>query len=415
MNEHNNIGKANKNIVVALLLALVLSACENKEIKPSYTFLDRYEKIYSYSKSQMEMILALGAIQIPEIDSLDIHISYNVDVYRVTYKTNFNQKEITASGLVCIPASDSAFSFLSFQNGTNTCLSNAPSERLDNQLYSFISIMAGGGYIAIIPDYIGFGESASVMHPYMHRESGNSAIIDLLRATRELINARLVSATYSGQVYLMGYSQGGWATLSVLEQLEHSPETGFNVVAAACGAGAYDLKSMAQYIISLDEYPTTFYMPYFIESRLANGIMSGELSTYFNEPYASEIPQLFDGSLCNAALNVKFPEKVSELMQQDFLENFLTGTSFSALRQELENNSIDPWDVHAKLRFYHSTGDKTIPYEQSQNIYTGFESQGVTEGQVTLLLNKNDTLDHNDVIIPWGIDAINWISTINAR
>jgi hypothetical protein len=407
--------KVSKSIAIILLVVWIFSSCENNGIKPSYTYLEQYKKIYSYSKSQMEMILGLAAIQVPEIGSLNIDISYDVDVYRVTYRTHLNQKEITASGLVCIPVGDSAFSFLSFQNGTNTCLSNAPSKRLDNQLYSFISILAGGGYIAIIPDYIGFGESASVMHPYMHRESSNNAVIDLLQATRELINARLVSATYNGQVYLMGYSQGGWATLSVLDQLEHSPEPDLHVVAAACGAGAYDLKAMAQYILSQDEYPTTFFMPYFIESRLTNGLMSGELPTYFNEPYAAEIPQLLDGSLCNTALNMKFPKKVNELMQQDFLDNFLTGSSFSALRQELESNSVSSWGVQAKLRFYHSTGDKTIPYIQSKDIYSDFESQGLPEGQVTLFLNRNDTLGHNDVIIPWGVDAINWINTVNSR
>lgn len=399
--------------VLIIILILSVTSCEKKETSPDYAYVVHYEKVFSYEQSQIELILALGAIQYQEIDSLNLEVLFDVDVYKITYRTQFNGNSIEASGLVCFPVGKQDFPVISFQNGTNTCHSNAPSERLDNQLYSFISIMATGGYIIAIPDYIGFGVSSEILHPYMHRESTNAAVIDLMHAVIEITETKNVSATYNGNVFLMGYSQGGWASLSVLNALESNPDDRLNVLAAACGAGAYDLESMAEYILSQEEYPTTFYMPYFLESRIINNIFPDSLSTYFKEPVATNIPDLFAGELCNNELNAEFPLKVNELMQDDLINKFSDGISYKSLRTELNKNSVNAWSVNAKLRFYHSSGDQSIPYFQTSNIAAFFHTYGLSGDQLSSVLVMNDTLDHNDVIISWGIDAINWLTTIN--
>ena len=47
--------------------------------------------------------------------------------------------------------------------------------------------------------------------------------------------------TITDEYYLMGYSQGGWATLALLEALEKNYSSDFTVKAASGGAGPYDL------------------------------------------------------------------------------------------------------------------------------------------------------------------------------
>jgi pimeloyl-ACP methyl ester carboxylesterase len=395
-----------------LLLIVVANSCEKDKDQSNYKYLESYELLKSYTPEQVQTILIIGSIIYPEIDTLISTSAYGVDVYSVKYKTTFKDSSIFASGIVSVPKEAGNFPIVSFQNGTNTCNSNAPSENSGDQFLQLISIAAGNGYIVTIPDYIGFGESSQILHPYHHRESSDRAIIDLIEASEELISTKEVIASSNGNLFLMGYSQGGWATFSVLDNLEKNPIEGLTPVATSLGAGAYNIYKMGKYIVSLDEYPNPFYLPYFIQSRRANGFMSGELSTYFKEPYASTIPGLFNGTICNTEMNAELPTKMSDLLTSDLISNFETASQFEPLRQELTNNSITPWNVKTPLLIYHSKGDKSVPYFESEDLYNGLLQAGVNSSNIKYFLIDNPDLDHGDAIIPWGIQTLAWFGSL---
>ena len=317
-------------------------------------------------------------------------------------------ENIIASGLVCIPQSEGTFPFASFQNGTNTCNSNAPSQNPSDQFYSLISVMAGSGYILTIPDYIGFGESEYILHPYHHKQSSNASVIDLVLAAKELVNSSVSEANNNNDIYLLGYSQGGWATLSILRELELNSNYAFNTIAAACGAGAYNLMEMSRHVLALDVYSNPFYLPYFIESRRQNEILATPLSSFFKQPYADNIPELFDGNFCISEINKNFPQQIDSLFTSEFIASFESGLEYSALREELTSNSVDIWNLQANIHFFHSKGDNSVPYKLSQNMFNSFKEEGVPNSQLSLTLI--DSLDHNEAIIPWGIDALIWLN-----
>jgi pimeloyl-ACP methyl ester carboxylesterase len=273
-------------------------------------------------------------------------------------------------------------------------------------------MMAGQGYIIAVPDYIGFGESDEVLHPYMHKTSSNAAIVDLLQASRDLLNQPAITTGHNGDLYLMGYSQGGWASLAALDYLEAHPLPGFYPVATACGAGAYNLQDMASYILDLIEYPTPFYMPYFIESRRQNGIMTEDLGIYFQEPYASRIPELFNGNYCNSEINLEFTTHVPSMIQSEMFAHFEDGETFASLRNQLFSSSVQAWNLQSKLHLYHSIGDQSIPHTQTENLYNNFLNLGVSSDMIELTIVQNDTVDHNDAILPWGVEAINWFKAV---
>jgi dienelactone hydrolase len=89
--------------------------------------------------------------------------------------------------------------------------------------------MASNGYIVCIPDYTGFGASEDIMHPYYHKASSNSAVIDMLHALGEMARKTDILPSQSGHYYLMGYSQGGWATLAAMEEIEKDDSTGITL------------------------------------------------------------------------------------------------------------------------------------------------------------------------------------------
>lgn len=405
--------KALKPFWLLLITAIVISSCEKDEAIKDYNneYLKEYELVDSYTQEQVLQKLVFVAFAFPEFGDVLASISDGVDIYKVTYNTSLQEEAIVASGLVCIPKGDKAYPFLSFQNGTNTCHSNAPSVRNTDTLFSMISVMAGAGFIITIPDYIGFGESEQVLHPFHHKASSDASIINLLKAADELLVNLGTASKASEDLMLIGYSQGGWATMSVLKELETNSANTFNVKAAACGAGAYNLRSMSEHVLSLEEYGNPFYLPYFIEPRRQLGILTNPLSDYFKAPYADIIPGVFDGTYCNTQANTEFTNTISELMSTDMINNFDESTKLADLRDELDKNSITAWNVKADLRMYHSSGDKSVPSFLSKNLYDDFIELGVSSEQVELEIVE--FLDHNDAILPWGIDAITWLVAQN--
>ena len=401
-----------KYILFIIIGSVFLFSCEKETDSLNAVYLQDYRLLNAYSPDQVKGSLQFAALLYPEFDTLIASSEYGVSIYKVVYKTNLLGEELNASGLVVFPQGDGSFPLVSFQNGTNTCHYYAPSENPDDQFYTLLSMLAGSGYIIAIPDYIGFGESDYILHPYMHRESSNDAIIDLLKATQELIQQEITESKLNGDLYLMGYSQGGWAAMSVLNELETYPIFGIDPKAAICGAGAYNLTDMASYIFKQEEYPNPFFLPYFVESRSQLGMISDNLELYFQEPYASKVTNLFNGDKCNREMNAEFTTTVNELLTSKLVEEFEDGDDFIPLREQLQQNSIPTWNPNAKIRLYHSMGDKSIPYGQSVNLFNKLIQSGMLEEKIQLEIVQNDTLDHGDAILPWGIDAINYLQSL---
>jgi hypothetical protein len=116
-------------------------------------------------------------------------ISYDVKAYRIEYATpNTHNKMIKASGLLAIPqkALGEKSPLLSYQHGTTFLDKNAPSNSAST--ISGISKLASTGYIVSAPDYIGYGTSASTIHPYIHASSLASASVDMLRAAKTFLS-----------------------------------------------------------------------------------------------------------------------------------------------------------------------------------------------------------------------------------
>jgi hypothetical protein len=178
-------------LTFVFVISLFAFSCEKEVILPNYTNFISANKILTYSQRQLSKLLVLLSDEYPGLEQLEI--KSDVDLYKVKYKSTFNGKNITASGLILIPNIDTTLSIILFQNGTNTCHKNAPSKSGRSRYYSLISSMASYGYIVAIADYIGFGESDSFLHPYLHRTSSDIVIKDMLRGTYEFSNDLKIS------------------------------------------------------------------------------------------------------------------------------------------------------------------------------------------------------------------------------
>ena len=369
----------------------LIVSCDDFEVIPVH--LDTYLKLYTQDKGQV-----MNAVQNSLFDDITKYINYGVSLYTITYNTTYKGENIKASGLVAFPETTNNVPILNFNHGTTSLHRDAPTEDLFQ--YIFFSNAASAGYIFVIPDYLGFGVSDDILHPYYRSDITGSTIVDMLRATKEL--AEIEGYNFNGDVFLSGYSEGGFATMSAHKTLEENNFQGLNLVASAPAAGGYDMTGMLNYFLSLDTYHQPYYLAYVAFSYKTSYDWELPLTDIFNEPYASLIPQYFNGQYSGGEINSVLSYSVDLLLNENFRNNFYTDPSLNVVVDAFEENSFNQWVPKTKMFMYHGTADITVPYQNSVDTYNNFIANGVNSSLVEFIPLESQT--HSSGAIPYILD-----------
>lgn len=392
------------------LLILFFSSCHNwfddddPETKNDY--LVNYEIYQTLPYMILEQVFNEMVDENPEMVFMQERIQHGIIICKISYNTTFQGEKIVASGLVSLPTGEGTFPVISFQNGTNTEHDKAPSVNPENTLFRMLESVASTGFVISIPDYLGFGVSSDdTFHPYLHKESTVQSVLDMLRAVKELA-ANELDVSLSNELYITGYSQGGWATMQVQKAIEEQHSNEFHLKASACGAGPYDLSSINEYILNQTTYPMPYFIGYMFNSYMKLNDMTTPIDSVFKEPYASKIPTLYDGSKSGNEINAELTTSVAGLFTENYRESYQTDTTFNSLRATLDENSIGAWPTTTPTMILHGTEDDFVPFQVSENIYNDFQSTGIPANRVTL--ERLEGMDHRSGIIPSGLASIGW-------
>ena len=313
--------------------------------------------------------LAGRVSDIPLVGSL---ARYSVRVYRLTYATrNTDGQAITASGALLVPVAPAAVPVISYQHGTLQPdeENRAPSYYSpSSEVWSAVSVLAATGYVVSAPDYIGYGASKNLPHPYEHAASLASASADMLRAAREFCAKEQVSVNQKN--FLLGYSEGGYATMALHKLLEEKYATELPVTASAPGAGAYHKSAFAKYIIGSSQ-PLNFLSTYVWVLRTYDRVyqLNRPFSFYYQEPYATRL---------QADPFSAVPEQATELFAPGFRQAVLTGSDAS-LAATLRDNDLYDWKPRAPLALFHGTQDDYVPYFNSEDAYNAMRARGAAK------------------------------------
>jgi pimeloyl-ACP methyl ester carboxylesterase len=313
--------------------------------------------------------LASRASAVPLVGAL---VQYPIRVYRLTYRTRTPEgQETTASGAVLVPVATTALPVLSYQHGTLVPSSEgqAPSYYAQgSDVWSIVSILASTGYVVSAPDYLGYGASKALPHPYEHAASLASASADMLRATREFCKQQNVSVNQKN--FLLGYSEGGYATMALHKLLEEKYAATLPVTASAPGAGAYHKTAFAKYILNAQQ-PLSFLSTYVWVLRTYDRIyaLNRPYSFYYQEPYATQL---------QANPFAEVPSQASELFAATFRQAVLNDSD-PALGKALADNDIYDWKPTAPLALFHGTADDYVPFFNSQDAYDAMQKRGATQ------------------------------------
>lgn len=408
--------KTFKRLIGSLLLITaiisVVSSCKKSE-EPQYEHFVSKELITSYSTIYINILLDIAFSTYPELSILKQHISHPVDIYRVVYKTEVNNTEINASGLLCVPSDKGDYPLISFQNGTNTMNDYSPSEYPSNPSYQFVEVIASMGYVVLIPDYPGFGESAGITHPYLIKEPTVRSIVDMLFTAKEMDPEELPDITIKDAVYLAGYSQGGLATLALHEALEKDYPDEFNLKGSVCGAGPYDLNILFESMIGLSSYPMPVYIGYIINAYTGYSQFTNPASDILKEPYASRLGSLYTGSLSFEQINAQLTTSIPDLFTGGFLSGFGTDAKYASVRSSLASNSITGWNTAIPLFLIHGGGDKSVNPITTESIYNAMIGAGTSPQTCTKEILPG--LDHGDAVIPVMIKGLQFIMNLEQR
>lgn len=369
-----------------------------------------HESLTALTSSSVKLLFESIAGTYPQIEPLISQIEYNVKVYKVVYKTPFQGEVIEASGLICIPVStDGVFPLISFQNGTNTAHNEAPTVDYSSILFRYLESSASMGYIMLIPDYIGFGSSDEFVHPYLHKSSTVTSVENLILATKEMIDNSLINTQWNNEAYLMGYSQGGWATLSTHKYMVEKPDLSFEVKASSCGAGPYSLSVVQDFMFEYELYPQPVYMAYTAVSYSSLGLVTNPLTDYFNESYATPLPTYFNGNMSNGQINEMLNDTVAVLVNSSFLSGVNTDPLYKDFKDAMSNNSVVGWNTDQPIHLYHGTADNYVPPTTTELLYQQFMDAGASE-KVNYFPLEN--LDHGTAAIPTIVSSLIWFNEV---
>lgn len=398
-------------LILLMVPLLLTQSCSKEEPDPyaDNTYLVSSTLELMRSKDNMITLINWAAALYPDLAGMADEIESGVNVYSIKYNTSFQGEAIVASGLVIIPSVPGDYPILSFQNGTNTLHTNAPTAAPDNQAYQMLQCVASTGYVVIIADYLGFGATANMAHPYLHKESTVQTVLDMLYSVAEFDEDVAKDITISDDCYLIGYSQGGWATLAVLEAIERDYASDFNVRATCCGAGPYDLSYFNEYVIGLAEYPMPVFLGYISNAYSEYGLYSNPLTDLFNDPYAGRIPGLYDGTHSSEEINSQLTTSISGLFQAGYITGYSSSPSYLGVRNALAANSIEGWSCDSPLLFVHGTADNYVIPALSANMHDDMIAAG--SNPLTCLYVTLEGLDHTGGIVPAVIAGLEFFKS----
>ena len=279
---------------------------------------------------------------------------YSVTAYRLEYLTSdADGNEVRASGLVSVPQKPAGATspVLGYQHGTLFRDAEAPS---NNAVASEVAVvLASLGYIVLAPDYVGFGASRGTRHPYLLAAPSAAATVDFLTAARTWRGQAGVAD--NGQLFLTGYSEGGYVTLAAHRALQagNSPHLQ-QLRMVVPGAGPYNVQTTMDGLVDLvsDEQP------------VIGALINPGFLRYLGGSVQREVRRLLLRALIPGDADVAYDTR--------FIDRYLADDE----RYIDEVSSVYDYKPNVPVRLYHGRDDRTVPYASSVNTVRAMQQRG---------------------------------------
>jgi pimeloyl-ACP methyl ester carboxylesterase len=397
-----------KEFLLSLFLSITvfLSGCKTGGTDPDP---DLVKDVYLVSSSEIatlnktQLASQIGQEFPAQLQGIvSAFLKYDVKVYKLIYNTKLPDGTATkASGAVIVPAVATAVPMISQQHGTIVSDTDAPSNFGPNSDAAFGgALFSSIGYIMVCPDFIGYGESKTIPHTYEHREGLATASLDMIRAAKEFIKQK--SIKWDNRLLLTGYSEGGFATMSLQKKIEEEFPTEFTLAASSIGAGAYHKSAFMKYIINEKTHGISSYNRLYLWTLLTyNDLykLNKPMNYYLKEPYATQATQ--NGK--NITINVS----ISEIFTDSFKKALNDGTDTGFLNAVKDNDVYD-WKPKTPTYLYAGTADNLVFFFNTQDAYDAMRKRGATNVEIKPLDGK----DHATAVTDYLLGTYGFFTTL---
>ena len=391
---------------------------------PMSMFINSMPDEYAAFKEPLASMVSMReSALVQELGKSDINLGFR----KITYlypSTGVNGEPLTLSAV--------AFWLGYFDNGVwndlkpeNICLmehytitSDAETPSNGYSLEMFIT----GNSLTIMPDYIGYGITKDLPHPYLNHDVCAINSLDALTAGYDLFNEMGKNGMSQGwKLYLAGASQGAANAIAVHKYLDTNLDLAakWNFASTNCSSGPYSP------VVTIDKYLTDGKVAYPVVFPLVMktmfdsypDIMKGftEDMVYSQNYLAvkAEIDRMIAGKEHNtAAINELFINKVRKTVDANladgeiYLSDILSPEILDkespicqALYQCLEKNDLTKgWTPIHPMKLHYSPFDAVVPQENSHAILEAFGTEKVTLQESSL------PVDHATTCSLWMVD-----------
>lgn len=195
------------------------------------------------------LLLELNAAANQQLLSLSGTPICDILIYHIEYETIGGANEpTTASAALMVPTGfgatcTGARPVVLYAHGTTTDRAFNMANMQNSETLVLAALFASQGYIVVAPNYAGYDTSTLPYHPYLIADQESKDMIDALTAARTALPIAAATLTKdSGQLFITGYSQGGYVAMATHRAMQAA---GMKVTASAPMSGPYALAAFA--------------------------------------------------------------------------------------------------------------------------------------------------------------------------
>lgn len=334
---------------------------------------------------------------------------YAVRLYKVSYPSvvpELGSRPTRASGLLAVPEGPSGpLRLVSYQHGTvfdRTYVPSQPENSTETRL--MLAQFAAQGDIVVAADYFGRGDS-DLPDSYLVKASTQQAAYDMLLAARAVLAHQGVGTS---QLFLSGWSQGGWATMAFLQKLE---DVGENPRAAAVASGPMDITLAVNRWMNNPQPVDAVYLPAVVALQLQakafyNGL-PGVDEAAIRPAYLAAARDFYAGRIDYWAFAKKTPAKLADFLDAGFRAEVAAGRG--AYWQMLEASQVYRWQRRTPVRSWYGGTDEVTPVDLALLVAQAAKLSG---GASFEAIDAGDRADHRAVFVRAMLDQKAWFDAL---
>ncbi len=265
---------------------------------------------------------------------------------------------IILSGKVVLPSDGKFDRYMIVSHYTVGSAAESPSN-----CFPFEGMFASLGYCVIVPDYLGYGVTSQLIHPYLAMDLTARNTLDMYLSVKPFLEACGITPTYD-DIVILGYSQGGANSLGVLRLIETEYSESIAVRRTYAGAGPYDVTATYDKFVTTNHASYPCAVPLVVQGMQVASGLSLTMENFATPIVWQHMDEWFNSKKYTThQMNLFLGTKVtSELIAPAGLDR--TSYEVAELYMAMNSNSIvkTGWTPRSPVYMFHSIDDDTVDF-----------------------------------------------------